>query len=186
MTAVSTLDLPVPSRPLTYADLERMPDDGRRYELFDGSLLVSPSPSRLHQRAVLQLVRLLDPLTLPAWELFTAPFDVVIDDHTAFEPDVLIARMADLTERNLPAPPVLAIEVLSPSTRTTDLTTKHALLRDFGCRHYWVVDPDEPSVLAWELRDGEYVEAGRAAGEETMRLERPFAVELTPQRLIER
>lgn len=49
-----------------------------------------------------------------------------------------------------------------------------------------MVDPDEPSILAWELIDGEYVEAGRAVGQETMRLERPFLVEVTPQRLIER
>jgi Uma2 family endonuclease len=94
--------------------------------------------------------------------------------------------MADLTPRNLPAPPVLAIEVLSPSTRTIDLTTKHARLQDFGCAHYWVVDPDTPSMVAWELVDGEYVEVGRASGEETLTVERPFRVEITPQRLIER
>ena len=186
MTVMSMLELPLPSRPLTYDDLAAMPDDGRRYELVDGMLLVSPAPSPLHQRVVRKLLLLLDPLTPVEWETFTAPFDVVLDEHTTFEPDVLIARTSELTPRHLPTPPVLAIEVLSPSTRTIDLTTKHARLRDFGCAHYWVVDPDEPSVLAWELVEGEYVEAGRAAGEETMRLDRPFPVEVTPQRLIER
>jgi Uma2 family endonuclease len=186
MAVMSMVELPLPSRPLTYADLERMPDDGRRYELVDGMLLVSPAPSLLHQRVVRKMLLLLDSLTPVEWEAFTAPFDVVLDEHTTFEPDVLVARMSDLTPRNLPAPPVLAVEVLSPSTRTIDLTTKHARLRDFGCLHYWVVDPDEPSVLAWELVAGEYVEVGSAVGEETMRLPRPFAVEVTPQRLIER
>lgn len=186
MAVVSMLELPLPSRPLTYDDLAAMPDDGRRYELVDGMLLVSPAPSPMHQRAVRELLLLLHPLTPPDWEMFTAPFDVVIDEHTSFEPDLVLARMSDLTPRNLPAPPVLAIEVLSPSTRTIDLTTKHTRLRDFGCAHYWVVDPDEPSVIAWELLEGEYVVVGRVVGEETLVVERPFPVEVTPQRLIER
>jgi Uma2 family endonuclease len=186
MAVMSMLELPIPARPLTYDDLAAMPDDGRRYELVDGVLLVSPAPSRMHQRVVRRLLLLLDPITPPDWELFTAPFDVVIDEHTSFEPDLVLARMSDLTPRNLPAPPVLAIEVLSPSTRTIDLTTKHTRLRDFGCAHYWVVDPDAPSVVAWELIGGEYVEGGQAIGEETLTVERPFRVEITPRRLLER
>ncbi|HVX53788.1 Uma2 family endonuclease [Nocardioides sp.] len=180
------LELPIPSRPLTYDDLAAMPDDGRRYELIDGMLLVSPAPSRLHQRVVRRLLLLLDPLTPVEWEMFTAPFDVVLDEHTSFEPDLVLARMADLTPHNLPAPPVLAIEVLSPSTRTIDLTTKHARLQDFGCAHYWIVDPDTPSVIAYELVDGHYAEVGQAIGEESLTVDRPFRVEVTPQRLIER
>jgi Uma2 family endonuclease len=103
-------------RPLTRADLDRMPDDGHRYELVDGVLVVSPSPKRLHQRAVYRLWQLLNHACTPEFEVVGAPFDVVLAEDTVLIPDVLVARRTDLTDKDLPAAPALVVEVLSPST----------------------------------------------------------------------
>jgi Uma2 family endonuclease len=62
---------------------------------------------------------------------------------------------------------MLAIEILSPSTRLVDLSLKRARYEAVGCPSYWVVDPDTPSLSAWELAEGSYVPAGEATGDET-------------------
>lgn len=66
-----------------------------------------------------------------------APLDVVLAIDTVLEPDVVVAARADFTERNLPAPPLLAIEVLSPSSRQIDLMLKRSRLEAAGCPAYW-------------------------------------------------
>ena len=134
------------SRPLTRADLDTMPDDGHRYELIDGVLIVTPAPSATHQTVVLELAVLLRARSPSDQKVFIAPFDVALADDTIMQPDVLVARRSDLTERDLPAAPVLAVEVLSPSTRRIDLTLKLSRLAAAGCPHYWVVDPIEPAL----------------------------------------
>ncbi|MFD1506389.1 Uma2 family endonuclease [Georgenia yuyongxinii] len=105
---------------------------------------------------------------------------------TVLQPDVLVARRSDLSERDLPAPPVLAVEVLSPSTRLIDLHLKRARYEAAGTPSYWVVDPDEPALTAWELIEGRYVRVAHVAGEETFTATAPFAVDVRPADLISR
>jgi Uma2 family endonuclease len=172
------------SRPLTYADLESMPDDGHRYELVDGTLIVTPAPRPMHQRVVGNLhlsLRAGCPVDL---EVFFAPVDVVLGISTVLQPDLLVARRSDLAERNLPAAPVLAVEVLSPSTRRIDLGTKRLAFEAAGVPSYWVVDPDEPSVTVFELDGTTYREAVQVAGSETWEATRPFPVRVCPADLI--
>ena len=181
MGAVTTLPR---SRPLTRADLDAMPDDGHRYELIDGALIVTPAPSATHQTVVVELVVLLRNRCPRDLKVFVAPFDVALADDTIMQPDVLVARRRDLTERDLPTAPVLAIEVLSPSTRRIDLTLKRSRLEAAGCVHYWVVDPTEPSLTAWQLQEGAYVEVGHVTGAEILSLQDPFPVDVVPAHLI--
>jgi len=171
------------SRPLTRADLATMPDDGHRYELIDGALIVTPSPSYAHQRAVTSLVRLLiEPP--PGLEVLVAPFDVPLAEDTVLQPDVIvILRQQDLRDAADPEL-VLAVEVLSPSTRLIDLNLKKARLEQAGIPSYWVVDPLEPMLIAWELREGSYVEVARIRGEETWSATQPFEVNIRPADLI--
>lgn len=171
-------------RPLTRADPDAMPDDGHRYELFDGVLLVCPAPERLHQRAVVRLTILLAAAAPPEAEVLTAPFDVALADDTVLQPDVLVAPRAAFSERDLPRAPLLAVEVLSPSMRRFDLLLKRDRLRAAGCPSYCVVDPDEPSVVAWELQGETYVEVARSSGAEPVELERPFALRFTSAELV--
>jgi Uma2 family endonuclease len=172
------------SRPLTHDDLAVMPDDGHRYELVDGTLIVTPAPRPIHQRAVTRLWRLLDDAAADDLEVFVAPFEVALGPSTVMQPDVLVARRADLTERNLPAPPVLVVEVLSPSTRYIDLGTKRLAFEAAGVPSYWLVDPDEPSLTAFELDGGSYREVARVVGDESWEAALPFAVRVVPARLV--
>lgn len=119
-------------RPLTRADLDAMPDDGHRYELVDGALIVTPAPSLRHQSTVIELLVMLRESCPPDLMALVAPFDVSIGPDTVLQPDVLVARRSELTERDLPTAPVLAAEVLSPNTRRIDLTLKRAWLEAAG------------------------------------------------------
>lgn len=182
MGSVTTLPR---GRAFTRHDLESMPDDGRRYELVDGTLVVTPAPARRHQRAVGNLYLLLRAACPPELEVLLAPFDVRLAEDTVLQPDLLVARRIDTTERDLPVPPLLAVEVLSPSTRHIDLGLKRSRYEAAGCPSYWVFDPDEPVLTAWRLRDGQYVEAAHVAGGETFEATEPFPVPATPVQLID-
>lgn len=112
---------PLPfSRPLTRADLEAMPDDGHRYELVDGTLVVTPAPSPQHQMVAANLFALLRAVCPPELVVLFAPVDVVLSDRTVVQPDLLVAGRGDFTSRDLPTAPLLAVEVLSESTEHYD------------------------------------------------------------------
>jgi len=160
------------------------PADGHRYEILDGVLIVSPAPTPIHQRAVGRLFRLLGDACPDDLEVFVAPLDVLLADDTVLEPDVLVARRKDLSPKNLPAPPVLAVEVLSPSTRRFDYMLKRSRYEAAGMPAYWVVDPDGPSLTAWELREGGYVEVATVAGDEEYRAGLPYPGTIVPHRLV--
>jgi Uma2 family endonuclease len=182
METVTTLPR---SRPLTRADVETMPDDGHRYELVDGTLVVTPAPSRQHQRAVRNLVVVLTQACPGAFEVLPAPFDVALSDDTVLQPDVLVARRTDFTDRGLPTAPLVAIEVLSASTRRIDLMLKRSRYEAAGCPSYWVIDPDEPSLTVWQLRGGEYVEVAHVVGDQEFEAVTPYPVTIIPARLVE-
>lgn len=171
-------------RSLTRDDLEQMPDDGHRYELIDGLLIVSPAPRLKHQDAVGNLYLALRAACPRRLKVILAPFDVALSDDTAIQPDVIVARRSDVTERDLPVAPVLAIEVLSPSTRGYDLLLKKERLQRAGCQHYWVIDPDGPAITAWALRDGAYAQVASASGDQEFRATEPCPITLIPSALI--
>jgi Uma2 family endonuclease len=176
-------------RPFTRADLERMPDDGRRYELIDGVLIVSAAPGRVHQRAAFRLARLLDDACPAEFEVLMAPFAVGLADDTEMQPDVLVGRRDQLTDRDLPAPPSLAVEVLSPSTRMIDLTAKRKRFERAGTTSFWVVDPTaraaEARLMAWELGpDGAYVQVADVTGEKEFGATLPYPVSVIPAELV--
>jgi Uma2 family endonuclease len=177
MPTVTTLPF---SGPFTRADLEHMPDDGHRYELLDGTLLVSPAPRLLHQRVVGNLYLLLREACPPELEVILAPFDLVLADDTVLEPDLLVAPRSQFTDRDLPGPPWLAVEVLSPSTRRIDLLLKRDRLQAAGVPSYWLVDPEVPSLTALGLRDGVYREVAVVRGDQEWTAEQPFPVNVRP------
>lgn len=180
MTSVTASPQPAPllpfGRPLTRADLQALPDDGHRYELVDGVLVVSPSPRHLHQRAVGNLHVMLRAACPPELEVVLAPFAVALADDTEVQPDLLVAPRTQFTPRELPGPPLLAVEVLSPSTRRFDLLLKRDRLEQAGVPSYWLVDPDVPSMTVLELHDGRYNEVASGRGDDEVRVDRPFSL----------
>jgi Uma2 family endonuclease len=182
MTTVTTLPF---GRPLTRADLEGLPDDGHRYELIDGTLVVSPGPQLPHQDVVGNLFLVLRTACPSGLKVVLAPFAVALADDTEVQPDLLVAPRTQFTRKELPGPPLLAVEVLSPSTRRVDLLLKRDRLQSAGVASYWLVDPDEPSVTVLELQEGAYVEVARVAGREAVELSSPFPVRLVPAELLD-
>lgn len=167
------------SRPLTWDDLQTIPDDHFRYELLDGALLVSPAPGGPHQIAVTGLFRLLDRAAPRELYVGVAPYDFTWRETTSLEPDVFVVRLVDLDEKRSTLPPLLAVEVVSPSSRRLDRGSKRLAYEEFGVQSYWVVDPATRSILVLELQDGGYVERAVVTGDDQLTVEQPFAVTLT-------
>jgi Uma2 family endonuclease len=133
MTAEPRVEWFPHGHPFTKGDLDAMPDDGNRYEIIDGALIVTPAPSWQHQGAVTAIWYRLHRACLPDMRVFVAPLDVEYAEDTVVQPDVLVVHRSDLGEHNLEGHPVLALEVLSPSTRHLDLALKRARYEAAGC-----------------------------------------------------
>jgi Uma2 family endonuclease len=174
-------------RPFTVDDLEAMPDDGNRYELIDGMLLVSPAPGWPHQEMGLEFAVVLRGLCPPDLRVLVAPFAVQTAFDSEVQPDVIVTRYGELTEENLPVGPLLAVEVLSRSTRLVDLNLKKAHYERIGVASYWILDPTEPGALTvFELDDqGRYQEVAHVEGDEEFAATRPFPVTIVPARLLD-
>ena len=115
-----------------------------------------------------------------------APVDWQPDLHTSLQPDVIVVAIDDIGEKNITAPLLLAVEVLSPSTRRTDRLLKRSRYEEGGIGSYWIVDPEAPSIEALLLVDGAYEREAYAAGDESVTIEHPFPVTVRPADLIRR
>ena len=154
---------------LTYRDYEVLPNDGRRYEIHDGELSVTPAPTPQHQMISANLVRALlphVPAVAPGLVLY-APLDVILADTAIVQPDVVYLapdRLDRISRRGIEGPPTLAIEILSSSTRLIDRVTKRQLYARHGVPYLWLVDPDARAVEALALVGDRYVLVGSATG----------------------
>jgi len=141
------------------ADMVRaLPDDGNRYEVVDGELLVTPAPAEGHQRAV---AALLFELTLYArahggCEVLPSPADIELDPHGMVQPDVFVQGLVDgrpSVAWNTGAPLLLVVEVLSPSTARADRTTKRRRFQRARVPEYWILDLDARVIERWRPDD---------------------------------
>lgn len=135
-----------------------LPDDGNRYEVVDGELLVTPAPSKPHQVAVGLLYSLLDQhaRALGLGEALVSPADVELDPHGMVQPDVFVEGFVEgrpTHEWNVGAPLLLAVEVLSPSTARADRTVKRRRFQRATVPEYWIVDLDARVVERWRPGD---------------------------------
>ena len=134
----------------TVSDLAQFDGQNGRHELLDGALLVTPLGTSRHQSLCLALGAALRSYVLrQQLGAVFAPGRVIVDPRTALEPDVLVVpgprETASLPWESHPAP-LLAVEVLSPSTRSFDHIQKRAAYLRRGTSEYWVVDADERAV----------------------------------------
>lgn len=149
------------AHPLTYDDLLTTPDDGNRYEIINGVLIVSPSPLRNHQRIVYLLTQLVGDFVdgHGLGEVYSGPVDVRLGTYTVLVPDLLFIRTERLHifgERLVDGPPDLVIEVASPSTRERDNVEKLAAFAEAGVPEYWLPDPETRTFRMVVLRKGAY------------------------------
>lgn len=150
--------MPAPRTDWTVEMVHELPDDGNRYEVIDGVLLVSPSPSLVHQRVVGRLYALLLPyVSAVGLEVLVAPAAVTWSKRTEVQPDVLALPLLPngrLAERFEDVGVLgLAVEVLSPSTARTDRFLKRREYQKRNVPEYWIVDPPGRSVERWRPGD---------------------------------
>ncbi|MBC7340642.1 MAG: Uma2 family endonuclease [Firmicutes bacterium] len=135
---------------------------GLRYELVEGDLRMTPSPSTTHQRISRRLE-----LALHAWvedhdlgEILDAPLDVVLSEHNVVQPDLVYVareRLGIIKEANIQGAPDLVVEILSPNSLEWDRVTKRHLYAKYGVREFWVVDPEGRTIEVAVLRGGDLV-----------------------------
>ncbi len=152
---------------LTYEDYARIPEEpGFRHEIIDGIFLRDPSPSLQHQRVSRRLQRILEDyinVVDPKGEVFNAPLDLALDVHTVVQPDLLYLPGSRPAENDpVDVVPELIVEVISPATGRKDRVLKLNRYQAAGVLHYWIIDPEESFIEAYELRDGLYVSIVRA------------------------
>jgi Uma2 family endonuclease len=146
-----------PSR-VSFADLEGWPEDGRRYELYDGEVYVVPSPIPLHQMVSARLYLVLEEYTRAhGGVVLYAPLDIVLTDFDVVQPDLLLfaaARAHLVKPRQVTRhAPDLAVEILSPGTVQNDRGRKLQLLARHAVRECWLVDPDAVTIEVYRLLD---------------------------------
>jgi Uma2 family endonuclease len=154
---------------LTYADYAAIPNDGKRYELHQGDLSVTPAPRTRHRTVVLNVAMLLSQYVTSRQlgKVFVSPIDCILGDITVVQPDVVYvesSRLAIVSERAIEGPPALVVEVLSPSTVQLDSLVKAQLHAKHGVPYRWLGDVAQRTIRAFELSGDAYRPAGRLEG----------------------
>nr|WP_238829371.1 Uma2 family endonuclease [Leptospirillum ferrooxidans] len=148
----------------TYEEFMSLPEGGPfRTEIIDGELCMTPSPNTRHQEISLILSLAIGNWLgkSPSGKLFIAPYDVVFskDPLQVAEPDLIFVskeHLSIITEKNIQGSPDLLVEILSPSTESSDRRVKHSLYERFGVLEYWIVDPESQTLQVFRLVDGRY------------------------------
>ena len=168
----------------TVDDLASLPDDGLRYELVDGTLLVSAAPSKLHQRVVGNLHVALRACCPRDLEVFLAPTDYQPTSTRSLQPDLLVVSRDDPGDGAVTTPLAVAVEVLSPSSRSIDAVLKRELYEQAGVGQYWLVDPHEPAVTVWDRVATGFGTPQTVTGDNALELTAPLPVVLRPSALL--
>jgi Uma2 family endonuclease len=156
---------------VSFADLERTPEDGRRYELYDGEVFVVPAPMPRHQVVQHHVTELLcERCRRHGGFAVSSPIDIVLSDYDVVQPDVVLfgparAHLIDLDQVIRHAPD-LCVEILSPSTEATDRGRKLQMFARYGVPEYWIVDPVNEVIEVHRLEAANYVLVQRATGDD--------------------
>ncbi len=176
----SALELLPNDRPWTIEDLERLPDDGNRYEITNGSLLATPPPSIPHVVSNSRLARLLDHQAPDTFEVLAVGAGVQLR-RSMYIPDIVVVR-AEATRREGKvfdvSEVVLAVEVHSPSNSGTDLVLKRHDYAADGIDWYWIVDPAARTITVLRNEDGSYLEHAIIRPGEPWKTGEPFPFDI--------
>jgi Uma2 family endonuclease len=157
----------------TYEDYAAMPDDGKRYQIVDGVLFMSPSPNIGHQETVGEIFAYLRDHVKQAklGKVYIAPLDVELSPKTVVQPDVLvilIAHLERISNKRVIGAPDLVVEVASPGTTGFDRRQKQDAYAHAGVPEYWIVDPTSHTVELLVLEDVTYRSLGIFEGQQTL------------------
>jgi Uma2 family endonuclease len=173
----------LPTEPWTVDDLDRLPDTGVRYELVDGSLLVSPHPFAPHSMTIHRLRKVLERQSPVGIEVINDIGLHIDAERTYFVPDLVVAATtaADSAQRYLqPADLWLVVEVLSKDDSGTDLVTKRHYYAHAAIPRYWIVDRQTGTLTVLALDGKRYVEEVVVQAGESWSTDEPFPLTLDP------
>jgi Uma2 family endonuclease len=153
--------------------LAEMPESNQPTELWDGELVMTPSPTPVHQAIIRRLANVFSEYVDKhrLGEVFFAPLDVVFTQRRVTQPDILFvsnARRAIIQDRVRGAPDLI-VEVISPGTWRRDHVDKRTIYEQFGVAEYWIVDPEAEMIEVLVLEEGMYRLAGRFSRGQTAR-----------------
>jgi len=149
--------MPIQIPRYTVDQVRSFPEDGQRYELLDGFLLVTPAPANLHQIVTTNLTVALHQAVVPSGKARIVSIgELEIGTRTLLNPDILVypASYAPTTPWKRIRDWWLAVEVLSPSTRIYDRDFKREAYINLGVEEVWLVDPESAMVEVWN-EDGQ-------------------------------
>ena len=157
----------------TYEDYAALPDDGRRYELVNGVLVMAPAPGTGHQSIVVRLSYYLFMHVELAGlgRVFSGPVDVELGPKNVYQPDLVVvlnAHLERVAEKKISGAPDLAVEIASPGTAAYDRLTKYEKYAQAGIPEYWLVKPTRRAVEVLVLEHGEYRSLGSFSGQQTL------------------
>jgi Uma2 family endonuclease len=149
-------------------------DDGERYEIIDGVLYMTPAPNWWHQQTLLEIAIYLRNFveTAGLGEIAIAPLDVELAPNTVVQPDIIVIlneHRERITYSRVIGAPDLAVEVISPGTRTHDRRRKFAVYVRYGIPEYWLVNPETRTIEIYALEEGAYQPPGVFRGQGTLR-----------------
>ncbi|OGO38141.1 MAG: hypothetical protein A2Z03_06450 [Chloroflexi bacterium RBG_16_56_8] len=156
----------------TYEEYRALPEDGNRYEVVEGELLMTAAPLIDHQRVSANLQFILETyIRANSWgTLFDAPVELYLDEKSFVEPDIVCVAQAHrgiIKKKNITGVPDLIVEILSPSTARYDRVIKMNAYARHQVPHYWIVDPEAKTLEAFEWEKGTYRLVAARAEEET-------------------
>jgi Uma2 family endonuclease len=157
----------------TYSHYAALPDDGQRYEIVNGVLIIAPAPSPEHQSIAVRLAYYVFPhVDLAGIErLFTAPVDVELGLKNVFQPDIVVVLNAHLNrvaDKKIIGAPDMVVEIASPSTAVFDRPTKYEKYAHAGITEYWIVKPATRTIEVLVLEGEEYRSLGIFNGQATV------------------
>jgi len=157
----------------TYDDYAALPDDGKRYEIVNGVLLITPAPTPNHQSISVRLSHYLFVHVELAGRgrVFAGPIDVELGPKNVFQPDVVVLLNAHLNKvaaKKIVGAPDLVVEIASPSTAVVDRVTKYEIYARAGIPEYWIVKPNNRTIEVLILENGEYYSSGIFQGEQLL------------------
>jgi Uma2 family endonuclease len=157
----------------TYEDYAALPDDGQRYEIVNGVLVMAPAPTPEHQSIAVRIAYYMFPHVDLAGigRLLPSPIDVELGPKQVFQPDVVVilnAHLDRIAAKRIIGAPDLVVEVVSPGSGVMDRIAKYAVYAHAGIPEYWIVKPENRTVEVFVLEDGEYRSPGIFTGQATL------------------
>lgn len=148
-----------------YSDYLALPDNGKRHEIIEGELFMTPAPGVFHQIILSNVEEILRKFvrTNNLGIVLVAPTDVILSDQDIVQPDLLFiasSRRSIITEKNINGAPDLIVEILSERTRVVDQKQKRQLYEKYGVKEYWMIDVEEKTVEILTLVQGRYASLG--------------------------